>query len=489
MSHSVTLGWNSDPDAIGGYNVYRGSYSGAETTLLNSSPILITTFTDSSPMIGANYYVVKTIGADGTLAPSSNEVVYIPSAIYASLAGTSFVVAIGLNLAANLAGSGSSTAGLTGTFFNSSAIEGLGFLTGGINAAISGVVSGQGSVSANLVNGAIQGTISGFGLVSANLSGASSASIAGQGTVLASLKNTLVGVLSGVGTLTGVLSPPLKGVLAGSGSVVASVVGNLSVSATIFGSGSLVPSATVYPLIFGVLSGLGFVTGNLTYVSPVPAPNPFSSYYVLGDFGATTNNPAYVATNQNSFVLFAQPAFVPGNSPRVFVPPWNAFGTPNNFGYQGQVQLPGLLLVAPGTGSLNGKIYTVFISGTVIIPSSASGAGFTLVLNQNYLNFGAPQIADSLFIFTSPTGMQPGSYAFTLAASLAGNGPGTGVLSSGGIFTFNGAQYAGSGYSNRSVNKEPIIQLSCGVSFQGSVGGTDVFQASLTRFQLLQQPR
>lgn len=71
---SVTLSWNSDADAISGYYVYRGSVSGEEDILLTPTPILTTTFTDFSPLPGANFYVVKAVGYGGAISDSSNEV-------------------------------------------------------------------------------------------------------------------------------------------------------------------------------------------------------------------------------------------------------------------------------------------------------------------------------------------------------------------------------------------------------------------------------
>jgi hypothetical protein len=74
MAHQVQLSWNADPDASVGYNVYRGTAAGEETTLLTATPITTTTFTDSTPIVGDNFYVVKAVAAGGVLALPSNEV-------------------------------------------------------------------------------------------------------------------------------------------------------------------------------------------------------------------------------------------------------------------------------------------------------------------------------------------------------------------------------------------------------------------------------
>jgi hypothetical protein len=68
-SHDVLLSWNASPSAgIAGYNVYRGTTSGAESsTPLNATPISGTTFTDANVTDGSTYYyVVTAVAANGT---------------------------------------------------------------------------------------------------------------------------------------------------------------------------------------------------------------------------------------------------------------------------------------------------------------------------------------------------------------------------------------------------------------------------------------
>ena len=520
---SVVLGWNTDADAINGFNVYRGSFSGGETTLLNSSPIAGTTFTDSSPMVGANYYVIKAVGYGGTLSTVSNEVAFISSPVVASLAGSGSVTAtLDLNAAAALSGAGSVIGVVTGQLSSSSFVQGVGSVVAKISNPVSGsltgvgsvlaapvqsafVVSsllGVGSVSAALVNTSITASLVGVGSVSGILTGALSAPVSGSGSVSATPKTTnpIVASISGAGSLTGlVVGEHLVSSISGSGSVSANGRVDLPVSATLSGLGSVVAATTGSVAVSASLSGLGSVSavaslpvlvsmigsgsvlGNIVSFTPVYNP---TAPYVLSDFGASPQNQAYVATNKNSLMLFAQPTFGSNRNTTVFQPPWNPQGTPNSFGYQGRIQFPGLLLVAPGTGSLNGKVYKILVIGTVVIPSSASGAGFSLILNENYFAYGVAPISDSLFTFVSPTGLAPGNYSFSMTATLSGAG--TGALSCAGVLTLNGAQYFGSGYSNRLQNQEPIIQLSLGVSFAGSVSGQDVFEASIAKFQMLQ---
>lgn len=73
MPHSVVLSWTASTDTVDGYNIYRGSASGAETTKLNTALITVDTFTDSAPALGEDFYVVKS-SVGGVESPVSNEV-------------------------------------------------------------------------------------------------------------------------------------------------------------------------------------------------------------------------------------------------------------------------------------------------------------------------------------------------------------------------------------------------------------------------------
>ena len=185
---SVTLGWNSDADAVNGYNVYRGSTSGGEATLLNSSPVVTTSVTDSSPLIGANYYVIKAIGYGGTLSTVSNEVVYIPSPISASLLGSGSVAATS-SLSAVLVGTGLVAAALAVPL--TAALGGTGSLTATLVQSITASLAGTGSIAASIVNPSIVSALIGAGSVTANL-----------------VNQGVVAILAGGGMLYGVLSSP-----------------------------------------------------------------------------------------------------------------------------------------------------------------------------------------------------------------------------------------------------------------------------------------
>jgi hypothetical protein len=74
--HNVDLLWtDSSTPGVVGYNVYRGTTSGGESsTPLNSAPVNGTTFTDESVTAGSTYYyVVTAVGSNDTQSPASGE--------------------------------------------------------------------------------------------------------------------------------------------------------------------------------------------------------------------------------------------------------------------------------------------------------------------------------------------------------------------------------------------------------------------------------
>jgi len=76
-SHDVILSWTaSAASGVMGYNVYRGTTSGGESsTPLNSTPVNGTTYADGNVTAGAKYYYVVTAVASGgtTQSSASNE--------------------------------------------------------------------------------------------------------------------------------------------------------------------------------------------------------------------------------------------------------------------------------------------------------------------------------------------------------------------------------------------------------------------------------
>lgn len=69
----VKLTWVASTDAVDGYNIYRSVTAGTETTKLNSALVVGTTFTDTAPLAGKNFYVAKS-SLGGVESLSSNEI-------------------------------------------------------------------------------------------------------------------------------------------------------------------------------------------------------------------------------------------------------------------------------------------------------------------------------------------------------------------------------------------------------------------------------
>lgn len=83
IQHSVSLSWSppaSSPVSITGYDIYR-ALGGGTFVLLNSSPSVQTSYTDSTVASGSSYsYEIKSVASDGALSTASNEsTVAIPS--------------------------------------------------------------------------------------------------------------------------------------------------------------------------------------------------------------------------------------------------------------------------------------------------------------------------------------------------------------------------------------------------------------------------
>jgi hypothetical protein len=76
-AHDVILSWTaSGSSGVVGYNIFRGTASGKEsTTRLNSSPITGTTYTDSNVIAGQTYYyMITSVSSSGTQSGDSGEV-------------------------------------------------------------------------------------------------------------------------------------------------------------------------------------------------------------------------------------------------------------------------------------------------------------------------------------------------------------------------------------------------------------------------------
>jgi fibronectin type 3 domain-containing protein len=74
--HDIILTWAaSTSTGVVGYNVYRGTASGGEsTTPLNSTPINGTTYADENVTAGTEYYyVITAVGSNGVQSTDSGE--------------------------------------------------------------------------------------------------------------------------------------------------------------------------------------------------------------------------------------------------------------------------------------------------------------------------------------------------------------------------------------------------------------------------------
>lgn len=75
QAHSATASWTASSSVVAGYNVYRGTVSGGPYTKLNSSLIMVLTYTDSTVQATQTYYYVATaVDGGGNESVFSNEV-------------------------------------------------------------------------------------------------------------------------------------------------------------------------------------------------------------------------------------------------------------------------------------------------------------------------------------------------------------------------------------------------------------------------------
>ena len=74
-AHSVDLSWAASTSVVGGYNLYRSSSSGGPYSLVNSTLIAGTSFTDNAVTAGKTYfYVVTAVDSSKIESLVSNEV-------------------------------------------------------------------------------------------------------------------------------------------------------------------------------------------------------------------------------------------------------------------------------------------------------------------------------------------------------------------------------------------------------------------------------
>ena len=368
--------------------------------------------------------------------------------------------------------------GLSNTGAGNGGIMGIAFqASGGSGGAIACNMAGLGAISASTGAFNLAAVMAGHGTVAGALfgKGALAAAVAGHGAIAADGLglSLLTAALDGTSALTGTLGGKgtLAAALTGHGILFGTLSTPYALNSNMLGRGSVVAFPTIPPA--------------KEYFYPNNPMGRQSPPYIIRDFGASAQRPAYVSTSGNALQLFYQPSFIPNvNAGDVLPPTWSTPATPDNQGYQGRVQSPGRIMVAPDNLRLSGKIYKVVAQGMIFVPSSAVNPTFSLQMFQNYFTFGKPAIADSLFS-GAPIPLTPGTMTgFSLVSTLAGNGVGSGVLSSAGILWVGGQQYFGNGFSNRLQGQEPIIQLSLGLTFSGTISDGELFQAFLSKFQI-----
>jgi hypothetical protein len=75
VAHSATLTWTASTSTVSGYNVYRSSVSGGPYTIINSSLVTTTQYTDSTVQAGQTYYyVVAAVNSSDVDSVDSNQV-------------------------------------------------------------------------------------------------------------------------------------------------------------------------------------------------------------------------------------------------------------------------------------------------------------------------------------------------------------------------------------------------------------------------------
>jgi hypothetical protein len=74
IQHSVGIAWDAATPTPSGYNVYRATQSGGPYSKLNTAPLTVLAFTDSTVTSGTTYfYIVTSVAPDGTESGSSNQ--------------------------------------------------------------------------------------------------------------------------------------------------------------------------------------------------------------------------------------------------------------------------------------------------------------------------------------------------------------------------------------------------------------------------------
>lgn len=153
---------------------------------------------------------------------------------------------------------------------------------------------------------------------------------------------------------------------------------------------------------------------------------------VESSFAVSSTNPSIVDGPIIGIQLFS----------RLDAPKRSSFGTADGWGDLGQIAMPAELLVAPGSGGLSGRTYYVVAGGDITIAPSTKAV-------------------------------------WSLICVLTGSGRNNGLLRADTIVNAQSVQVA---YSNRNPFVEPKLQLSLGVSLQGSLPGAT--HVTLKQFEI-----
>lgn len=224
------------------------------------------------------------------------------------------------------------------------------------------------------------------------------------------------------------------------------------------------------------------------YAVPVPpaqAGTPNNLGRAIQFFGVTSTTPATVQTQSNS-----QQVFTFDSTSHPGIP--SSFRYADDANFLGRTAMPGQLLVLPGSGWFRGTQYFVCASGTVTIPASAQNAGVSFTLYSNkFVNLAQSglniQITSDVLATLPNTSLRPGNTVqWSLVAPISGGfGPTTSVLNCAATWNLNGTITSGSGSSTiANGTTGPKAQFSLGVTFSGTVSGSDQFQATLSQFEI-----
>lgn len=74
VPHSATLSWSESGSQVAGYNVYRSTASGGPYSMINSSLVVPTNYSDGTVLSETTYYyAVTAVGTDGLESAYSNQ--------------------------------------------------------------------------------------------------------------------------------------------------------------------------------------------------------------------------------------------------------------------------------------------------------------------------------------------------------------------------------------------------------------------------------